>query len=309
MASRSIYSREQRLAPGTYENPLSDFLNSLPDYINEFQQNQLKLGRQQLEDKRYDDTKAIAETKRGEDKTQREYTNELNLLKLIPEHARPKVMKTSENVGISEIGDKLEDEATAFQNILNPTEGTDAENLIKYKDALNAPNNINNPTRQKQLKAEIKKLTNASYVKSITDYYTDNPDDKLKAINLQRAQYEPEAVIKDINKRAIESITGTRETIKLADGYMYYKDTLTKVKPNIKMRVPMGSTIEAVQSLYDAARSDLRWGKDMSTTETNKKIIEINKYKKELVRIIHPILLLFAQVFIIHLVVVQTLQK
>ena len=274
MARRSIYSREQRLAPGTYENPLADFLNSLPDYINEFQQNQLKLGRQQLEDKRYEDTK-----------TQREYTNELNLYKLIPEHARAKVMKTSENTGISEIGDKLEEEATAFQNVLNPTEGTDAENLIKYKEALKAPNNINNPTRQKQLKAEIKKLTNASYVKSINDYYNENPDDKLKEINLQRAQYEPEEVIKDINKQAIESITGTRETIKLADGYMYYKDTLTRVKPEIKMRVPAGQQIEAVQALYDGARSDLRFSKDLSPEEKNKKIIEINKYKEELERL------------------------
>jgi len=74
MARRSIYSREQRLAPGTYENPLADFLNSLPDYINEFQQNQLKLGRQQLEDKRYED--ALTATKAQRIEEQKRYNQE-----------------------------------------------------------------------------------------------------------------------------------------------------------------------------------------------------------------------------------------
>ena len=38
---RSIYSRRQRMAPGQYEDPLRDFLENLPGYFNQYQQNQL----------------------------------------------------------------------------------------------------------------------------------------------------------------------------------------------------------------------------------------------------------------------------
>ena len=41
---------------GTYETPLADFLDALPQYINQYQQNQLALQRQQLMDKRYEDS-------------------------------------------------------------------------------------------------------------------------------------------------------------------------------------------------------------------------------------------------------------
>tara|TARA_Y100001937_G_scaffold123916_1_gene187704 strand:- start:4094 stop:5251 length:1158 start_codon:yes stop_codon:yes gene_type:complete len=54
--TRSIYSRRQRTAPGQFDNPLADFLDRLPDYFNDYQRNQLALGRQQLADKRYEDS-------------------------------------------------------------------------------------------------------------------------------------------------------------------------------------------------------------------------------------------------------------
>ena len=66
---RSIYSRRQRMAPGQYDNPFADFLDNLPGYINQFQRNQLELGKQQLANKRYDDAQE-----------QQEFTNELNLI-------------------------------------------------------------------------------------------------------------------------------------------------------------------------------------------------------------------------------------
>jgi|TARA_R100000030_G_scaffold72645_1_gene55987 hypothetical protein len=55
---RSIYSRRQRLGPARYDNPLADFLDNLPGYINQFQQNQLALERQQLAEKRYEEDRA-----------------------------------------------------------------------------------------------------------------------------------------------------------------------------------------------------------------------------------------------------------
>tara|TARA_R100000995_G_scaffold67644_1_gene36256 strand:+ start:753 stop:2606 length:1854 start_codon:yes stop_codon:yes gene_type:complete len=53
---RTIYSRRQRMAPGQYDTPLADFLDRLPDYVNQFQQNQLAIGRQKLQEQRYQDS-------------------------------------------------------------------------------------------------------------------------------------------------------------------------------------------------------------------------------------------------------------
>ena len=36
MSRRSIFSRRQSLAPGSYDNPLADFLDALPDYFNQY---------------------------------------------------------------------------------------------------------------------------------------------------------------------------------------------------------------------------------------------------------------------------------
>ena len=53
---RSIYSRRQAQAPGSYDTPLADFLDAIPGYVNQYQQNQLQLQKQELADKRYDDS-------------------------------------------------------------------------------------------------------------------------------------------------------------------------------------------------------------------------------------------------------------
>ena len=65
--TRSIYSRQQRLGPARFDNPLADFLDRLPDYFNDYQRNQLALERQQLADKRYEDSKEIARQQRVEE--------------------------------------------------------------------------------------------------------------------------------------------------------------------------------------------------------------------------------------------------
>ena len=41
---------------GTYDTPLADFLNAIPGYVTQYQQNQLQLQKQELADKRYDDS-------------------------------------------------------------------------------------------------------------------------------------------------------------------------------------------------------------------------------------------------------------
>jgi len=90
---RSIYSRRQRMAPGQYDNPLADFLDNLPGYVSQFQQNQLALGKQQLAEKRYQDSinrqsKVDAENqrrygteqKRLDDKVKRDENNRLRAI-------------------------------------------------------------------------------------------------------------------------------------------------------------------------------------------------------------------------------------
>jgi len=54
--AKSIYSSRQALAPGAYDNPLADFLDALPVYISQYQQNKLK-------EKRYDDEKEYREAR------------------------------------------------------------------------------------------------------------------------------------------------------------------------------------------------------------------------------------------------------
>ncbi len=56
MARRSIYSRRQSMPAGTYDTPLADFLDAIPGYVNQYQQNQLQLNKQALQEKRYDDS-------------------------------------------------------------------------------------------------------------------------------------------------------------------------------------------------------------------------------------------------------------
>ena len=41
---------------GTYDTPLADFLDAIPGYVNQYQQNQLQLNKQALQEKRYDDS-------------------------------------------------------------------------------------------------------------------------------------------------------------------------------------------------------------------------------------------------------------
>tara|TARA_R100000353_G_scaffold173927_1_gene140922 strand:+ start:1757 stop:2974 length:1218 start_codon:yes stop_codon:yes gene_type:complete len=85
--TRSIYSRRQRMAPGQYDNPLADFLDNLPGYINQFQQNQLALGRQQLQEQRYQDS--IARQNRLDAENQKRYeTSQALAAKAVEENNR-----------------------------------------------------------------------------------------------------------------------------------------------------------------------------------------------------------------------------
>ena len=66
---RSIYSNRQAQAPGSYETPLADFLDALPGYVNQYQQNKLQLDRQDLQEKRYNNSQKIASDRRDLEQT------------------------------------------------------------------------------------------------------------------------------------------------------------------------------------------------------------------------------------------------
>jgi hypothetical protein len=76
---RSIYSRRQRLGPARYDNPLADFLDNLPGYVNQFQQNQLALGRQQLEEQRYIDARNKEAQRYQNALTQQDFNNHMKI--------------------------------------------------------------------------------------------------------------------------------------------------------------------------------------------------------------------------------------
>ena len=95
---RSIYSRRQRMAPGQYDNPLADFLDNLPSYVNQFQQNQLALGRQQLQEKRYEEDRAYRQRQEERAVDQQKIEN----LKWAQIQAEKKAVKANEELQYQE---------------------------------------------------------------------------------------------------------------------------------------------------------------------------------------------------------------
>lgn len=196
MARRSIYSRRQSMPAGTYETPLADFLDALPQYINQYQQNQLRM-------KQYEDTVK-----------QREYNNELNLYRLLPDEVRSEAMSKSDNEEISQIGTKAVNNKKAFLDQLNFTDinKSDVE-MLDYYDNLSMSSNVaGNTKRESQVKNKIISLQNKIKKEAIVKYYDDNPNSKFKNIDLQRAQYEPDEVIKDLNDRTLKTISNELPT-------------------------------------------------------------------------------------------------
>jgi hypothetical protein len=248
MARRSIYSRRQAQAPGTYETPLADFLDAIPGYVNQYQQNQLQLDKQALQEKRYDD--AIK---------QRDYTNELNLYKLLPDDVRSAAMSKSENEDISQIGTKAVNNNKAFLDQLNFTDmsKSDVDMLDYYDNLLTSPNVAGNTKRENQIKNKIISQQNKIKKESIVKYYDDNPDSKFKNIDLQRAQYEPDEVIKDLNDRTLKSISNELP--------------------------PLGATLEALSKMLTTKTQEKRLYKSaMTAQEVNDLTTEIGNIESRI---------------------------
>ena len=251
---------------GTYDTPLADFLDALPQYINQYQQNQLRM-------KQYEDTIK-----------QREYNNELNLYRLLPDEVRSEAMSKSDNEEISQIGTKAVNNKKAFFEQLNfaDVNKSDVEMLDYYDNLLTSQNIAGNTTRENQVKNKKKSLQNKMLKDQIDEYYKDKTT-PLKSVHMQRSAYEPDEVMKEILDLETKTMTGTRETFKGADGYNYYLDTKERVLPNIVKSAPMGSSLEALNTLLKSAERKLLTGKSKMTSEAVEALeAEIQGYKNQI---------------------------
>jgi hypothetical protein len=257
---RSIYSRRQRLGPASYETPLADFLDRLPDYFNDYQRNQLALEKQQLANKMYEDSRE-----------QQAYRNELTLINSLPESARAKAMLSSENENIQEAGRAVEEESNAFDAMLNPSDMSEPENqqLEYYNNLLNSPSVRNNQARINQVKGKIKSLNNNLLQSQVQTWYDSNKDNPNARIILQQSQYDPSGAIKNITTLKDPK---KREIIADASGYKRYADTGDRVFPDVVKQPPLTAVIRGLTSALSSLDRDLTFGRaGMSADEVVEK--------------------------------------
>tara|TARA_R100000995_G_C3479526_1_gene123025 strand:- start:1289 stop:2209 length:921 start_codon:yes stop_codon:yes gene_type:complete len=248
------------MAPGQYDNPFADFLDNLPGYVNQFQRNQLELGKQQLADKRYDDAQE-----------QQVFRNELTLINSLPESARAKAMLSSENENIQEAGRTVEEESNAFDAMLNPLEvsETDSEQLDYYNNLLNNPNVRNNQARIGQVKTKIKSINNKLLRSQVQEWYNANKDNPNAKIILQQSQYDPSGAIKNITTLKDPK---KREIIADASGYKRYSDTGERAFPDVVKQPPLTAVIRGLTSALSSLDRELTFGRaGMSADEVLEK--------------------------------------
>ena len=111
---RSIYSSRQAMAPGTYETPVEDFLDKLPGYIQDFQKNQLELGKLQLLNKRYDNEQAYI--KKRDALADKRYTDEQKIKADAVTEEGKRYKKAQERLDAEVTRQKKRDEDTLMAN-------------------------------------------------------------------------------------------------------------------------------------------------------------------------------------------------
>lgn len=176
------------MAPGQYDTPLADFLDALPGYVNQFQQNQLALGRQQLADKRYDNSLRIQED-------QRKFNNEKDIIGMLPSNFRSGVMKTSNIPKIRELGNQLSNQEDAIQGLINPKI---EETIEYYRNLKNNKNILNNKTAQAQIDNKIEKIKRKNTIETIENFIEQNPNDPRIPFIKTTYKLEPESTLRSL---------------------------------------------------------------------------------------------------------------
>ena len=248
------------MAPGQYDNPFADFLDSLPGYINQFQRNQLELGKQQLADKRYDDAQE-----------QQVFRNELTLINSLPESARAKAMLSSENEDIQEAGRTVEKESNAFDAMLQPPDPyADGNDLLSYYNSLEVhPSVRGNKARLDQVREKKRSIKNNLLQSQVQTWYESNKDNPNAKIIFQQSQYDPSGAIKNITTLKDPK---KREIIADASGYKRYSDTGERVFPDVVKQPPLTAVIRGLTSALSSLDRELTFGRSgMSADEVLEK--------------------------------------
>ena len=261
---RSIYSRRQRMAPGQYDNPLADFLDNLPGYINQFQQNQLALERQKLQTKRYEDAQK-----------QQEFTNELNLIKLLPEEAQADAFATSKIPRVKSAGIQLQGAKQAFTDRLNSiyTENVGDPSAIKtgLENLLSEPDIINNSSYVEKIQNRVK-IENPKVAKQQVDSWaTDNQNSPRVNEIVAMAKLDPE--------KALGLIVPQRTSISTSQKQVYNPTTKQygyATDEEIAKAKQTDTTEDDVIPISGAPRMGGR-GSTMSLTQVNKAISDVTK--------------------------------
>ena len=261
---RSIYSRRQRMAPGQYETPLADFLDRLPDYFNQYQQNQLVLERQKLQTKRYEDAQK-----------QQEFTNELNLIKLLPEEAQADAFATSKIPRVKSAGIQLQGAKQAFTDRLNSiyTENVGDPSAIKtgLENLLSEPDIINNSSYVEKIQNRVK-IENPKVAKQQVDSWaTDNQNSPRVNEIVAMAKLDPE--------KALGLIVPQRTSISTSQKQVYNPTTKEygyATDEEIAKAKQTDTTEDDVIPISGAPRMGGR-GSTMSLTQVNKAISDVTK--------------------------------
>jgi len=133
-------------------------------------------------------------------KSQQEFTNELNIFRMLPEEARPGAYATSKNEKIRQIGEATMEREQSFKDdiySLDPkvVEAPSAEiERLEAKKAIYA----GNPKWIKMIDAQVGSLQKKAAMKSIEEYFKANPNDPRKDAIMARAKVEPIKSLKDI---------------------------------------------------------------------------------------------------------------
>ena len=222
--TRSIYSRRQRMAPGQYDNPLADFLDRLPGYFNQYQQNQLALGRQQLADRRYEDAQE-----------QQEFRNELSLAGLLDGSDQAKFLESSSNPMLQRIGASKKASEDTFQSLIEPDDMSEdnASKVSYFQELLKNPSVSGNPTRENQVKSRIANIQNTAIRKNINEIVSSDPTNNSYKIIAQKALVDAPGAYKDILELEGKKIKTERKIITDAAGRKRYVEDGTLVFPEV----------------------------------------------------------------------------
>ena len=209
---RSIYET------GTYETPLADFLEQIPDYfikweaLKQTEKRQNRLDEDVRVQRNIDNLKWVQGQKdKDVTRTTNAYNtaiqNEEDAIKMLPSHLRVNAMKTSSVQHIQKAGESAYQEEQSFLKRLEPIDaslvGKPAEKIKHLSGLLEQPDIASNPNRVNQINQRITNLKRDLAKNEIEDYFKDYPDvydiSEQERIMAQ-AELDPTNALKSLKK-------------------------------------------------------------------------------------------------------------